>query len=81
MYKNKIFRNVSVFVKGSVELVWTPEAETEAGRTIKSLLSTRELKNIYIQRDRRRQERVGIGGGGTGECCGPEKIWRAAAQK
>ena len=25
----------------------------------------------YIQQTRRRQERVGEAGGGTGECCGP----------
>ena len=30
-----------------------------------------------IQRGRRRQERVGVAGGGTGECCGPVVIgWR-----
>jgi hypothetical protein len=53
-------------------LVWTPEADTEAVRTIQSLLSKENSKDI--QRARRRQERVGIAGGGTGECCGPVVI-------
>ena len=54
-------------------LVWTPEAEAEAGRTIKSLLSTRELK-LYIQRDRRRQDAAVRSSDGEEQATGEKTI-------
>ena len=57
MYKNKIFRNVSVFVKGSVELVWTPEAETGRSYNQKFIVHKGTQKYIYPAR----QAKTGAG--------------------
>ena len=62
-------------------LVRTQDAETESVRTIHGLLSVKNNSRDN-QRARRRQERVGVAGGGTGECCSPGIIhWRGTNER
>ena len=73
--------NYFICVTVGERLVRTQDAETESVRTIHGLLSVKNNSRDN-QRARRRQERVGVAGGGTGECCSPGIIhWRGTNER